>query len=286
MSGDSQTRGSEGNRRGGGWLLADMALNIWALSIVKAMGLEVPAAQLVLIRAGVGLILMLPWIWRDRAAFRTLTNLPLHGLRVGLSALALTCSFYAIARVPFALFTAMNFTRPLVLMAMAAMLLAEPIRRSQWVAALVCLCGVAIALQPGTVAYDPALWALAVTILAGTGAVIVTRRLKTAPTVVLMTFYTAGLSLVLAPVAAVQWTPVAPGDWPALLAIGAFAQAAQFCFLRAHKLGEAGMLAILGYLSLVLTTAVGFFVFDEVPTLSLLAGSTLIVAASLWVRLR
>ncbi|WP_424972102.1 DMT family transporter [Dinoroseobacter sp. S76] len=286
MTTPAQAAPASDNRRGGGWLLADMALNIWALSIVKAMGLEVPAVQLVLIRAGVGLILMLPWIWRDRVAFRGITELPLHGLRVGLSALALTCSFYAIARVPFALFTAMNFTRPLVLMAMAALLLAEPIRRSQWVAGLVCLCGVGIALQPGAVAYDPALWALAVTILAGTGAVIVTRRLKAAPTVVLMTFYTAGLTLVLAPVAAFQWTPVAPGDWPTLLAIGAFAQAAQFCFLRAHKLGEAGMLAILGYLSLVLTTAVGFFVFDEVPTLSLLAGSTLIVAASLWVRLR
>jgi S-adenosylmethionine uptake transporter len=274
------------NARGSGWLLADMTLNIWALSIVKAMGLEVPAAQLVLLRAVVGFGLMLPWIWRERAAFARIADPGFQALRVGLSALALTCSFYAIARMPFALFTAMNFTRPLVLMAMAALLLAEPIRRSQWVAALVCLAGVAIALRPGSVPIDAAVVALGVTIVAGTGAVIVTRRLSTTPTVVLMTLYTGGLAVILAPFAVVSWTPVRPEDWPVLLAIGVFAQSAQFCFIRAHKLAEAGVLALLGYLSLVLTTAVGFLVFGEVPTLPMLAGAALIVGASLWARSR
>lgn len=274
------------NARGSAWLLADMALNIWALSIVKAMGLEVPAAQLVLIRALVGLALMAPWIWRDRRAFRTLEAPGLQMLRVGLSAVALTCSFYAIARIPFALFTAINFTRPLVMMAMAAVLLAEPIRRSQWAAAIVCLLGVAIALRPGTGPFEPAIAALAVTVLAGTGAIIVTRRLKATPMVVLMALYTGGLAVALAPLAMTTWRQIPPGDWPVLLAIGAFAQSAQFCFLRAHKLAEAGVLAILGYSSLLMTTAVGFFVFDEVPTVPLLAGASLIVAASLWVRTR
>jgi S-adenosylmethionine uptake transporter len=274
------------NARGSGWLLADMALNIWALSIVKAMGLEVPAVQLVLLRAVVGFLLMTPWIWRERAAFGRIRDPGLNALRVGLSALALTCSFYAIARMPFAVFTAMNFTRPLVLMAMAALLLAEPIRRSQWVAALVCLLGVGIALRPGAVPIEPAVAALGVTILAGTGAVIVTRRLSTTPTVVLMTLYTGGLAVLMAPFALLAWTPVPAEEWPILLAIGVFAQSAQFCFIRAHKLAQAGVLALLGYLSLVLTTAVGFFVFGEVPTLSMLVGAGLIVGASLWVRTR
>lgn len=263
-----------------------MALNIWALSIVKAMGLDVPATQLVLMRALVGLALMAPWIWRDRVVFRTLEAPGLQVLRVGLSAVALTCSFYAIARIPFALFTAINFTRPLVLMAMAAVLLAEPIRRSQWVAAGVCLLGVAIALRPGAVPFEPAVGALAVTVLTGTGAIIVTRRLKATPTVVLMALYTGGLAVVMAPLAAMTWTQVPAGDWPVLLAIGAFAQCAQFCFLKAHKLAEAGVLAILGYSSLLMTTAVGYLVFDEVPTVPLLLGASLIVAASVWVRTR
>lgn len=35
------------NFRGGAWLLADMSLNIWALAIVKTMGVDLPTVQLV-----------------------------------------------------------------------------------------------------------------------------------------------------------------------------------------------------------------------------------------------
>jgi S-adenosylmethionine uptake transporter len=72
------------NARGAAWLIADMLLNIWALSIVKALGAEYPAVQIVCLRAGVGLLLILPWIWRDRAQFAHIDRLGLHLLRVGL----------------------------------------------------------------------------------------------------------------------------------------------------------------------------------------------------------
>ena len=64
------------NLRGGAWLLADMSLNIWALSIVKWLGAGYPATQVVFIRALVGLCLIAPLIWRDRARFRALPDLP------------------------------------------------------------------------------------------------------------------------------------------------------------------------------------------------------------------
>ncbi len=116
-----------GQPAGGGWLVADFGLNIWALSIVKSLGADYPPAQLVFLRASVGFVLIPPWILRERSAFSGLRELRLHLLRVVLSAMALTASFFAISRVPFALFTAINFTRPMVTMAMAALLLSEQI---------------------------------------------------------------------------------------------------------------------------------------------------------------
>ena len=271
--------------RGAGWLLADMSLNIWALSIVKAAGTEVDAVQLVFLRAVVGLALMAPWAMLARAEFARARRPGLHLARVALSSLALTTSFYAIARLPFALFTAVNFTRPLVMIAMAALFLAEPATPRRWLAAGTGLAGVLIALGPGALAWDPALAAMAVTVVAGTAAIVVTRKLVDQPPVVLMTAYTLGLAVTTAPFAALAWTPIAPAGWPVLLAIGAFAQTAQFCFLRAHSLAPAGLLAVLGYLSLVLSTAVGWAVFEEVPRPGFWAGAALIVGAS-WVARR
>lgn len=271
--------------RGVGWLLADMALNVWALTIVKATGAAIPAWQLVFLRAAVGLAVMAPWIALARADFAHARRPGLHLLRVGLSTVTLTASFYAVARLPFALFTAANFTRPLVMVALAALLLGERATPRRWIAAAVGLAGVVVAVGPGGATLDPALLAMAVTVLCGTLAIVVTRRINDQPPVVLMTGYTAGLALATAGPAAATWVPVAPALWPTLLAVGVFAQAAQFCFLRAHRLASAGLLAITGYASLVLSTAVGWAVFGEWPRPGFWIGAAAIVGAS-WIARR
>ncbi|MEP5101186.1 MAG: DMT family transporter [Roseobacter sp.] len=263
-----------------------MALNIWALSIVKALGVGYPAFQLVFLRAGVGFLLMLPWIIRYRGAFAGLPDLRLHALRVAFSAIALTASFFAISRLPLALFTAVSFTRPILTMIAAAWLLREVINRDRWIAAGVGLAGVVIAVEPTQLSGGWGLAAQAVVVFAATGAVITTRRLVAAPTVVMMTFYTVGLALIAAPFAAISWQPVSSGQWPMFLAIGVFAQSAQFCFLRAHRFGQAGFLSVLSYASLIFSTSVGFLFFDEVPSPSFWAGALLILAATNWIVLR
>ncbi len=274
------------NVRGGAWLIADMSLNIWALSIVKALGMDYAASQIVFLRAGVGLLMIAPFIWRDRSAFTRLQTPWLHLLRVFLSVVTLTASFFAIARVPLALFTAMNFTRPLVTMVMAALILHETIGPRRWAAALVALLGVLVAVGPGTAEWSAGLLALAVVILSGSGAVIVTRRLRNVPATVMMAFYTFGLAAFSAPFAWSGWVDIAPGHLPRLLLIGVFAQSAQFCFLRAHYHGEAGFLSVLSYLSLIVSVSVGALVFDEVPTPRFWAGAVLVVGASVWVTWR
>lgn len=267
---------------GGAWLIADMALNVWALTIVKATGADFAATQLVFLRAATGLCLMVPWIIVARGRFAQTHAPHLHLLRIAFSTTALTCSFYAIARLPLALFTAINFTRPLVLIALAALFLGERATTRRWGAAGIGLLGVFFAVRPDEATLDPALFALAVTVVAGTAAIIVTRRLNDQPTVVMMTAYTAGLALATVPFALLNWTPVSADLWPILLAIGIFSQAAQFCFLQAHRRAEAGVLAILGYSSLILSTSIGWLVFSEIPTTGFWIGAALIVLAS-WI---
>ena len=256
-----------------------MALNVWALAIVKATGTEVAAVQMVFLRAATGLAVMVPWIVLDRAAFAHARRPGLHLLRVALSTLTLTASFHAVARLPLALFTALNFTRPLVMIALATLFLAEPATTRRWLAAGVGLAGVVIAVGP-TGSADPALLAAAVAVVAGTSAIVVTRKLVDQPPVVLMTAYTAGLGAATALPALWAWTSVAPKAWPVLLAVGVLAQSAQLCFLRAHRLARAGVLAVAGYASLLISTTMGWAAFGEVPTPAFWLGAGLIVAAT------
>lgn len=274
------------NLVGGAWLIADMSLNIWALSIVKWLDAGYPASQVVFVRAAIGFVLIFPMIWVQRSEFAKVEHLRIHILRVALSVITLTASFFAISRVPLALFTAINFTRPIVTMVMAALVLNETIGRRRWLAAGVALFGVVLAANPRDVPWSLGLAALILVVFTGSAAIIATRRLRSAPPIVLMTFYTLGLAICSAPLAFATWVAIEPGHALALLGVGAFAQGAQLCFLKAHYHGEAGFLSVLGYTSLVLSVGVGFVIFGEEPSLRFALGALLVIGAALWVVLR
>ena len=259
-----------------------MGLNIWALGIVKALGLEYSSAQLVFLRAATGLVLIAPWVLRSVKEFRGLDRLPLHSFRVLASTIALTTSFFAIARLPLALVTAINFTRPILTMVLAVIFLKEMIGPRRWIAAAIAFAGVIIAVNPGSVPFSWGLPAIALTVFSGTAAVILTRKLTDVPVVVMMTFYTGGLAVLISPLAVLTWVPVQADHVAPLLAIGLCAQCAQFCFLHAHRHAAAAFLAILSYLSLPISAGVGFFVFGESLGLQFLLGAALIVCASAW----
>nr|WP_306269095.1 DMT family transporter [Pararhizobium sp. IMCC3301] len=271
---------SHDNLQAGLWLIADMSLNIWAISIVKALGGLYPPWQIVFLRALVGLVLLTPWIWRGRAAFARVDRPGLQMLRVALSTITLTASFFAVARLPLALFMTMSFTRPLLLIAMAALLLGEKVPLTRWLAGGVGLGGIVVALTPDNVAWSWGLLAVMVSVVCGTAAIIVTRRLKGTPMVVMMVFYTAGLAVLTALPAVQTWVTIDPGHLPFLLSVGVFSQSAQFCFLQAHWKGDAGFLGPLGYSSLIISGAVGFLVFSEIPTLNTIVGAGIIVLAT------
>jgi len=269
-----------GDRQGALWLLADMALVVAMVSIVKAMGATYPAVQLVFLRCLVGLVLVAPLAWRERQALLATRRRGLHLVRVGCNAVALTCSFTAVAALPLAVVTSIGFTRPLIVLALAALLLREAIGRRHWVAAGIGFAGVLVMARPEAAGLSSGLAAAVAAAVFGSGAVIATRRLKGEPAVSLMAFYTLALTALTAVPAALVWHPVAAADLPALLAIGVLAQVGQYCFVRAHHLASAGVLAPLGYLHLVLAAVAGFVLFGERPTAAAVVGAAIIVAAT------
>ncbi|WP_323006102.1 DMT family transporter [Pseudorhodobacter sp.] len=269
------------NLRGAIWLITDMSFNIWALAIAKSLGVDLPPIQIVLVRALVGLALLLPFVAYNGGMVR-LANPGLQILRTLLSTIAMTGNFFAVAKLPFALFTTVNFTRPLLMMTLAAWLLSERIRPRQWLAGGIGLIGVVIAVDPSSLGsgYASGLAALFASVIAGTIAVIILRRMRNEDALAQMIWQTAGLSLVSAVPALYFWQ--APGaHWPILILIGLFSQTAQFCFMRAHYWAEAGVIAPLGYFSLLLSVSIGYFVFAEIPTTGLYFGAALIIGAAL-----
>lgn len=267
-----------GNRAGVAWLLTDMALITVMTALVKVQGASYPAIQIVFIRAVIGLIAILPLIWRHRFHIRQTKRGGRHVFRISCNALALTANFAALATLPLAVVAAIGFMRPLFTMVLAVLMLGEIVGRMRWLGAAIGFCGVLIMVLPGELAWNSGLIAAFASVVFGSLAVVQTRMLREENTTVLMVFYTAGLAILTAVPAAFAWQPVALDDWLPLLAIGGLAQLGQYCFLRAYQSAPANVLAPIGYLSIVMATAVGYLLFDEMPGWHMLAGVAVILA--------
>ena len=268
------------NTYAGMWLLADMCLHILSLALVKSLGADYPVSQIVFFRASIGLLLLLPWIITSKSNFSYTENLQLHLLRVLFSTVALSCGYFALTKIPLAMFTVLNYLRPAVLMVMATVLLGEWIGGRRWFAVALGFVGVLVAVRPESTPAETGLIALFIAIVAGSTATILLRQLKGTPKIVMMVFYTGGLTLCAAPFGLIHWVPIQRDDVLPLIAIGLFAQSAQYCFLRAHWLGDMGFLGPLSYLGLVLSATAGYIFFSETPTLALIIGAGIIILSA------
>ncbi|MBO0133958.1 DMT family transporter [Agrobacterium burrii] len=267
-------------RAGIGWLLLDMTLVAGGMTaLVKAQGVTYPAFQLVFIRAMIGLIFILPLIWRHRMEMLRVKYPWRNLFRICCNAIALTSNFIAITLLPLATVNAIGFSRPLVTMAMAVAFLGERVSRYRWAGACLAFAGVLVVIGPGGAEFNAGVLVVLVSVVFGALAVIQTRALRQENTTVMMVFYTVGLAVITAVPAIWTWKPVAPLDWGPLLAIGLLAQMGQYCFLRAYRIADASVLAPVSYLSILFVTAVGYFLFDEVPETGVVLGIAIILVS-------
>lgn len=285
MNGQDQSEKQENPREndaraGIGWLLMDMSLVSGGMTaLVKAQGVTYPAFQLVFIRAMIGLIFILPLIWRHRGEMARVKYPWRNLFRICCNAIALTSNFVAITLLPLATVNAVGFSRPLVTMAMAVVFLGEKVSRYRWVGACLAFVGVLVVIGPGGAEINAGVLIVLVSVVFGALAVIQTRALRQENTTVMMVFYTVGLAVITAVPAIWTWKPVMPLDWVALLAIGLLAQMGQYCFLLAYRIADASVLAPVGYLSILFVTAVGYFLFDEVPEARVILGIAIILVS-------
>jgi S-adenosylmethionine uptake transporter len=260
-----------------GWLLLDMALVTTMQAIVKAEGETYPAVQLVFLRSLVGFISVAPLVWRHRRKLTSLSNIRGHLVRVAFNSAALTLNFAAFAALPLALVTAIGFTRPLVLLVMAAIMLGERVSRTRYVFTALGFLGIIVMLQPDAIPWNMGILAAFGSVLFGSLAVVQTRRLAGESTVILMLFYTVGLTLLTSIPAAVVWVPIPWSEAPNIILVGVLAQLGQYCWLQAYQKQEARLLAPIGYLSILFSGFAGWLFFGEIPSLSLCIGAAIVV---------
>ena len=216
------------------------------------------------------------------AVFHT-QRLSHHVMRSVSQGFSQTFLLIAFSLMPLAGAIAINFSSPLFATLVSALLLKEAVGMARWAALLVGFCGVLIVTNPGADSFQVgALFALANAVLYGsvTAAVRGMTATESAETLTLyqLTLLTAFFTLLLP----LGWVTPTPADAVWIVFNGASNAVGQYWWTRALHLAPASAVAPFYYLSLIWASVLGFAVWDEIPTISLIVGSAVVVASGLF----
>lgn len=196
---------------------------------------------------------------------------------IGSSVLAIL----AYARMPVVEVSAIGFTGPIILTALAGPLLGERVGPGRWAAVALGFLGVVAVLRPGLAAFQPA----AVFALAGqfayAGYQIVARRLRGEADAVDLTLQSALVGAALTGLAMpFVWTAPDGLDWAMLVGFAALQAAGQWTLAAALQRAEVAALQPWQYVKLAWALGFDLVLFGLVPDLVAAAGILLILAGT------
>lgn len=273
--------------------LASVAVFTAMAALIKATADAVPPGQAVFFRSLFAVPVILGWLiaTRDlRAGLRTANPLG-HFWRALVGTAAMGFGFAGLGLLPLPEVTAIGYAAPLLTVIFAAMFLGEEVRAFRIFTVALGMAGVLIILSPrmtaltgGTLNHAEALGAIVVLVGAVFAALaqVFVRRLvveeKTSTIVFYFSLNAALLSLVTLPFG---WVIPAAGDAAMLILAGLLGGLGQVLLTSSYRHADASVIAPFEYASMILSLAVGYFVFGEAPTAVVLIGAALVVAAGI-----
>jgi len=256
-----------------------------AMSVFAKLASErLPTMELVLARVVVTLV-MSWWVIRRLGIHPWGNNKKLLLVRGFAGFMGLSCYFYAIAHLPLADATVIQFCNPMLAALIAVFALKERLRTVDLVATVCSMAGVFLVAQPtflfarGTPLDQVAVSVGVVGAIFSAIAYVVIRRLGSTEHHMVVVFYfplvTGPASL---PILAAEGLVLPQGfEWLLLLGIGVAAQLGQIQITKGFKLETAGRASSVTYLQIVLAYAWGVLLFGEFPNAISIIGALLVV---------
>lgn len=258
-------------------------------SLVKAASADVPPGQAVFFRSFFALPIILGWLAiRHELCDGWKTKNPLghfwRGL-VGTSAMGL--GFTGLGLLPLPEVTAIGYAAPLLVVVFAAMFLNEDVRAFRLSAVALGMVGVLIVLSPrlsvgASLNSTETLGAIVVlmgAVFAALAQVFVRKLVATESTAAIVFWFTITSSIMA--LFTLPWGWVVPSWQIALMLVfaGLIGGIGQIFLTSSYRFADASLVAPFDYTSMILALLIGYFIFDEVPTGTMLIGAGIVILA-------
>ena len=267
--------------RGGVFMM--LAAASWAalIVLVRVVSARYSVFEILFFRNLVSLLILLPWIVTvGRSVLRT-DRVPMHGLRTALAYLGMLGLLYGIARIPAADVVALQFTQPLFIAVLAALIFGETVGVRRRVALVVGFAGILVIVRPGFVEVNLATVVVVVSALTYAGSNICIKSLMRTDSPVQSTIYVNLMMLPLSLVpAGADWVTPTAVDLLWLIGVGIAGTLGIYFASRAYAAAEASAVVPYDFMRLPFTAFGAYVLFAEPIGPWTIAGALIIFASS------
>ncbi len=258
--------------------------------ISRSLGHDVPTGQIVFFRAGLAMLPVFAWLaWRGRLKGCWRTTRPVgHLLRSAFGGTSLYLHFAAVAWLPLAEVSAINYLVPILIVLLASIVLGERIWGIRLVSVAVGFLGAAAIIVPklgvGSGDAGEAYGALLVfvsTILTAAAMIQIRRLSQTEQTGTIILYFS--LAVVTASLASIPfgWVALDVTQAARLIAIGLVGGVAQILMTESYAKADASFVAPFEYAGILWAIAIGVAFFSEAPGLTTVAGAAIVLSAGI-----
>ncbi len=266
-------------------MVVGMALLTLNNAFLKTLTGDYPPGQLIALRAAFVFIPIALIAWRsDGLESLKINNIRGQSIRAGFLVATQFLMVTSLGLLPLADVTALSFSGPLVITALAGPMLGEQVGWRRWAAVVVGFSGVLIMVRP-----DPEIFRIAALLpilAASSGALrdLVTRRISTGESsIAILCFSTSAVLLAGLVSMLFDHVPLNMADLPLLAVAGCLQGAAHFILIEAFRHGEAAVIAPFKYTALPCAAVFGFLLFGQIPDIWIITGAMPVICAGLYI---
>jgi drug/metabolite transporter (DMT)-like permease len=252
-------------------------------ALIKLVVIDHPIGEAIFIRGmfaliPIGLLLRRAGGWRA-ARWHSFTGQLISAL---LLVLSLYLFVYCLSILPLGLLTIVLYTSPLMVALLAPWLLKEQVGWLRWVAIIFGFAGTLIVLQPGHADFD---WRLVLPLLVALASAyrdtFIRRLVARETSVSVLLFSSMFVTLSALPTAFLGWDPLSLIDFAVLAASGLAFGFGIFFVTDALRYADASLVVPFKYSGVVWALLLGYFLWDEILSVSTILGALIIVASGL-----
>jgi len=271
------------------WMIGSiLAFSAMAIA-AKQIGTRHDSFEIMTVRSAVGFALVLALATATgRLPEINARNLRGHALRNIIHFTGQNLWFWALTMIPLAQLFAIEFTAPLWVVLLAALLLAERLTPTRLIAAALGFAGVLIVAHPDIANLNPGVLAAAAAAFCFATTNVVTKKLTAGLSILCILFWLTLMQFCFGLIAAL-WDGVfhlpTAATLPWLCVIGLAGVTAHYCVTAALKLAPASYVMPLDFLRLPLIAAVGALLYAEPLDPYVILGAV-VIFAGIWLNIR